>query len=153
MDGEFDFAQLVYQLLVVEKVRDLDEVARDMGLKYATLHARLNRRVHFRPAEIRALLGAAPDARLALYFLENTCFVPAQRAPPDADAQDALAHTHRSLFRIVDVLRMLRDSLADGRLDHREKLALIDEIERAEVELASLKAVVDKADNAHPVVV
>jgi hypothetical protein len=146
MARDFEFAQLVYQLVVVERLKSLQEVADSLGLTYPTMHARLNNRVHFRPHEIRELIRLLPDTRLVMHFLEETPFVVAERADADTNARDVMSLAHRNLFQIVDVLRQVRDAVDDGKIDHRERLMLLDEIEKAEVALASLKAAVNTAD-------
>jgi hypothetical protein len=143
MSADFDFAQLVYQLVVVEKQKNLSEVATELDLTYATMHARLNRRVHFRPAEIRKLIKLLGDTRLVMHFLEETPFVVAERADADTNVRDVLSLTHRNLFQIVEILRQVRDAVDDGQIDHRERMKLLDEIEEAEIALASLKAAVN----------
>ncbi|WP_316162829.1 phage regulatory CII family protein [Bradyrhizobium sp. SZCCHNRI20481] len=141
--NDFEFARLVYQLLVTERTVELDVVANAIGMKYATLHARLNRRVHFRPAEIRALLGIVQDQRLISYFLQNTRFTFAERPPVDPAPANALEWSHEALFRIVEALQKLTSALEDNVIDHRERLQLLSQIEQAEVAVASLKATVD----------
>jgi hypothetical protein len=143
MDSDFEFAQLVYQLIVVEQQKSLTNVASDLDLTYASMHARLNRRVHFRPGEIRKLIKILGDTRLVMHFLDETPFVVAERAEADTNARDVMALSHRNLFQIVDILKQVRDAVDDGRIDHRERMQLLDEIEKAEIAMASLKAAVN----------
>ena len=43
------FASVTHRLLVVEKMKPVADVARALGMKYATLHARIIGRIPFRP--------------------------------------------------------------------------------------------------------
>jgi len=137
------FAQLVHSILVGERRYPADEVAEAMGIGYDALYARLRNRVAFTADEIRDLVRAAPDPRLVAYLLRGTAFVPADRVEMDAAGVDQAEAIHRGATRIVieatDVLRAVEEALSDHRLDHRDALAIRNEIEIAERALASMR--------------
>ncbi len=82
-----EFAQLVHQVLVMEKV------ANTCGITYDTFYARITNRVTFSAEELKRLIRAAPDPRFAAYLLANTPFIAAERPEIEKidDAQRALA--------------------------------------------------------------
>lgn len=148
-----DFSDVVYTLLIVEKVRRVEEVADAMGMTYAALHARIINRTCFSADEIRSLITEVPDARLVNYFLEESSFIPAVRLG-HSEAHDMLSSitnkleaTQRGANRVIidatDVLEIIDAGIASGKIDHRiARLALtaIDATERA---LASLRLMLD----------
>lgn len=136
-----EFADLVYTVLVAEKKYPLKDVAERMGMQYATLHARLNQRVVFSPEEVRALIQAAPDIRLISYFLEGTPFIAVERAAFEKETAAASLHfgATQTVLEAADVLRVVEKSLADDRIDHRERAQIAKEIAEAERALAALR--------------
>lgn len=142
-DQDYEFARIVYQILIVEKTHRLGEIADAIGMNYATLHARLNRRAHFRPAEMRALFRVIADARPISYLLGGSRFTVAERPVRNDASASVLEWTHRALFHVVDALRQAKEALSDNQIDHRERLSLLEEIRKAEIALASLKASVE----------
>lgn len=144
-----EFADLAYTVLVTEKRRSVEDVAVDIGMTYAALHARLINRTCFSADEIRALIRAVPDARFGGYLLEGTHFVAADRVDPDDDPSEDADHSHvpgavqRGATRVVveatSILETVDAALAGGGLRHREGLIILREIEEAERALASLR--------------
>lgn len=136
-----DFADLVYRVMIGEKRYRLEAIAPAMGLSYDALHARVHNRVSFTAEEIRQLIAAAPDPRFVTYILRGTRYVAAER--PDAATDPVPDAVHRGAARIVieaaDVLEAVETALCDGRIDHRDGLAILKEIEIAERALASLR--------------
>lgn len=135
------FADLVYTVLVAEKKWPLKEVAEAMGMRYATLHARLNQRVAFNPEEIRALMAVAPDIRFAVYFLEETPFIAIDGGADASDSLEESVHlgATKTVLEAADVLRVVEKSLDDHRIDHRDKARIGKEIAEAERALATLR--------------
>jgi len=135
------FADLVYTVLVAEKKYPLKDVAERMGMQYATLHARLHRRVVFSPEEVQALIAAAPDIRLIGYFLDETPFIAVDRTSlPEGSAVDTLhLGATRTVLEAADVLRAVEKALDDARIDHRERARIGKEIAEAERALAALR--------------
>lgn len=142
---ECDFAQLAHKLIIIEKVKTAEDVAKDMGLIYDTLYARLNQRVSFRPTEVRALISALKDIRLASTLLDGTPFIPADR-PQESDAGgNDVSHLTQSLvLQISDVLRAVMKGLEDKRLDHRDRAKILEETIEAEAMLASLRVLLEE---------
>lgn len=135
------FADLVYTVLVAEKKWPLKDVAKAMGMLYATLHARLHQRVAFSPEEIRALIAAAPDIRFAEYFFEDTPFIAVDGGAEPADGSPESLHlgATRTVLEAADVLRAVEKSLDDNRIDHQDKARIGKEIAEAERALATLR--------------
>jgi hypothetical protein len=135
------FADLVYTVLVAEKRWPLKEVAKRMGMQYATLHARLHRRVVFSPEEVRELIAAAPDIRFVSFFLEETPFLAVDRTalPEGSEIETLHLGATRTVLEAADVLRAVEKALDDARIDHRERAKIGKEIAEAEHALAALR--------------
>ena len=136
-----EFASLVYRVLVMEKVRRIEDVAEDLGMKYDTLYARVHGRVPFSAEEINALIRVVPDIRLANFLLENTKFIAVDRKAVDqvAPADEILRGATKSVLEVSDVLRAVEEGLRQTRIDHRGKKAIEEEILEAEQALAALR--------------
>lgn len=138
--GKCPFAMLAYQLLVVEKRASIADVAARMGMSYAALHSRLISRARFRPEEIRQLVALVPDPRLVQFFIADSRFVLAERAPagtPDADS--IRAAVARAMREAADVLMVVVNSLEAGlTLSPRDRAAILQEVQQAESAMASL---------------
>jgi len=136
-----DFATLVYKILVMEKQRRMEEVARDLGLKYDTLYARVAGRVPFSADEINALIRVIPDVRLINLLLDDTRFIAIDRHDMAniEPADEILRGATRSVLEVSDVLRAVEEGLRERRLDHRDRKAIEDEILEAEQALAALR--------------
>ncbi|MGO1118094.1 phage regulatory CII family protein [Rhodovibrionaceae bacterium A322] len=140
---ERDFNDLIYSLLVVEKSPSVEETAKAMGMSYDMLYARIRDRVPFRAHEIRALIAAVGDKRLADYFLTDSAYIAVDRSMPDSDGSvegDVYQGAARYVLQAASVLRAVDDGLADQHIDHRERLAIEQEIHEAERALAALRA-------------
>jgi hypothetical protein len=142
------FADLVYTVLVAEKKWPLKDVAERMGMQYATLHARLHRRVIFSPEEVRDLIAAAPDIRFVTFFLDATPFIAVdRRALPEGSAVETLhLGATRSVLEVTDVLRAVEKGLADAHIDHRARAQINKEIAEAEHALAALRQRLEAED-------
>ncbi len=136
------FADIVYTILVVERAYPVEVIANAMGMNYAAFHSRLISRTCFSADEIRDLLEAIPDPRLASYLLDRSIFLPAERSS-DADQAEPAASLQRGATRVVieatDVLELMDAALAGGGIDHRKQRLLLKEIEETERALASLR--------------
>ena len=138
-----EFAQLVHQVLVMEKRYDMEEVAKKCGVSYDTFYARVSNRVLFSIEEIRLLIRAAPDARFVGYLLANTPFVAAERADLDGLIDEPLESIRRtSVHMVIDasaVAHAIELAIADKRIDHREAQVINNEIDEAERALATVR--------------
>jgi hypothetical protein len=136
-----EFADLVYTVLIAEKKWPLKDVAERMGMQYATLHARLHRRVVFSPEEVRDLIAAAPDIRFVAFFLDNSQFVAVdRRSLPEGSAVETLhLGATRSVLEVTDVLRAVERGMSNARIDHRDRAEISKEIAEAEHALAALR--------------
>ncbi len=142
-----EFADLVHQVTVMEKRYRLEAIAPSMGLSYDALHARVHNRVSFTAEEIRHLIAVAPDPRFVTYLLRGTRYVAAERPEAvDEPVPDAvLRGATRIVIEATDVLEAVEFALGDGRIDHRDGLAILKEIEIAERALASLRTRINDA--------
>jgi len=146
-----EFSDLVYRILVSEKVVSMKEAAADMDMNYDTLYARVHKRVRFGPEEVRQLIRVIKDPRLAEFVLEGTPFIAAERSihedkpedkPEDKAATNAAVHDSASVTTIeaAHILEEVMRSLSDHILDHGEKIRISEEITETERALATLKA-------------
>ena len=129
-------------MLIAEKKWPLKDVAKRMGMQYATLHARLHQRVVFSPEEVRDLIGAAPDIRLIEFFLDDTPFIAVDRTalPEGSEIETLHLGATRTVLEAADVLRAVETALDDARIDHRERAKIGKEIAEAEHALAALRS-------------
>jgi hypothetical protein len=135
-----EFAELVHHVLFGGNTFSPKAIASAMGISYDTLYARARNEVMLSADEIRALISVAPDVRLVNYLLRGTNFVAADRIGADETDNELI---HRGATRIVieatDVLEAVERALGDARIDHRDALGIVAEIEAAERALASLR--------------
>lgn len=136
-----EFADLVYTVLVAEKKWPLKDVAERMGMQYATLHARLHRRVVFSPEEVRELIAAAPDIRFIDFFLRESRFIAVDRRslPEGSEVETLHLGATRSVLEVTDVLRAVEKGMSNARIDHRDRATIGKEIAEAEQALAALR--------------
>ena len=149
MDRGRDFADIVYTLLVVEKLKRVEDVADAIGLSYASLHARLINRTAFSADEIRAIILLLQDVRLVEYFLEDTNYIPVLREVERGEGNGSsasavnLSIVQREASRVVidasDVLEFVDAGVAGGRIDHRIARLALGAIKATERALASLR--------------
>ncbi|WP_326493871.1 phage regulatory CII family protein [Rhizobium sp. SL86] len=140
-DRGAEFAQLIYQLLVVEKRVSVEQAARAIGMGTDALYARLNGRTVFSADEIAALLGSIPDPRPLAYLVKQSRYLAVERVSGALDdpETDIIRATHRILLEAADVLEAVDTAIHDGRIDHRDALVIQREIEVAERALVSLR--------------
>ena len=138
-----EFAQLVHQVLVMEKRYDMEEVAQKCGVSYDTFYARVSNRIVFSIEEIRRLIRAAPDPRFAGYLLANTPFIAADRVNPADMLDEPLESIRRTallmLVEASEVAEAIENAIADKRIDHREALIINTEIDSAERAVATVR--------------
>ena len=112
-----EFANLLQQVFVHNKSNQwsVKDVARGMGLKEATFRSRFNaeeRRTQISPEEIKSLLKVAPDLQLINYFLEDTPYMAAEKAPiPESGKKDPKVLRARADITVeeaADVIRQVR---------------------------------------------
>ncbi|WP_170432141.1 phage regulatory CII family protein [Ruegeria arenilitoris] len=144
-----DFASLVHRILTTEQTYSAKDVAARIGLEYDAFYARLRNRTVFSADEIKLLIQAMPDARLAAYLLDKTPFVAADRIETSVGFEEE--HLYRATNRIVleatEVLRAMHQALTDHRIDHQEAIQIRAEIEQAERALVSLRVHIGKVTN------
>ncbi|WP_371810781.1 phage regulatory CII family protein [Ruegeria sp. HKCCD7318] len=129
----------------------LSEIADAVGLSYDALYARLRNRVVFSPEEVRALITAVPDARIASWVLLNTGYIAAERGAldqPDLNEQESLRHSViRMLIEASEAAAQVESALRDGYVDHREAIQIQQDIETAERAIATLRTHVSRYRN------
>lgn len=141
LDRGRSFAQIVYQVVVVEKIVALEQAAAALGMGYDALYARINGRTHFTADEIAALIACVPDPRLVGYLLRHSNLVAVERVDGELDdaEQEIMRATHRILIEAADVLEAVDHAFKDKRIDHREAMTIQQEIEVAERALLTLR--------------
>ena len=142
-DPACPFAQLVYQLLVVEKIGKVPEVAAALKLSQDTLYGRLRSRSKFRPVEIRGLVEALDDQRLLRFFADDSRFVVARRPQADDASHDIRKATAHALHEAIDLMQIIVSALEDGpMLHHDDRAAILNEVKEAETAIANLREAV-----------
>jgi hypothetical protein len=139
-----EFAQLTYQVLVVEKRAPVRAVAVALNISPDALYSRLRGRSRFRPGEIRALVEQIDDPRLIRFFAGDSRFVVAERPPGQVVDKDVRVAVTKALKEAVDLMRVVAQSLEGGpRLTHRDRQSIFDEVQEAETAIANLRATLE----------
>ncbi|HTP77041.1 MAG TPA: phage regulatory CII family protein [Rhizomicrobium sp.] len=135
------FWEIARQLLVVEKVRPLGDVAQSVGMEYATLYSRVNGRTPFRLDEARALLVEVPDVRLADALLQGTSFMAVERLDELGWGKptDAIESALQSAREMLEILTDINTATASRRLDKASRTHIEQHLHEAERALARLK--------------
>ena len=136
-----EFSRLVYQILVIEKRRAIRDVAAAAGMEYASFHARVIGRTHFKAQEVSRLIAEVPDPRLCDYVLRNTSFVAVPRpmataTPRQSAFQAAVQLASESLATIGHI----GSTLLDGQLDQEGYEHLSNHVREAERAVSNLRA-------------
>lgn len=141
LDRGRSFAQIVYQVVITEKVVPLEKAAAALGMGYDALYARINGRTHFTADEIAALIACVPDPRLVGYLLRHSNLVAVERVEGELEdaEQEIMRATHRILIEAADVLEAVDHAFKDKRIDHRDAMIIQKEIEVAERALLTLR--------------
>lgn len=108
-----DFPRLVHRLLRVDQGISPYALANALYLKYPALHERMAGRVAFLPSEIKALLRAFPDPRLADYLLAGTGYR-AIRRPAAVEGHAGESPTRLGLQSLREMTRFLGLMLTAG---------------------------------------
>jgi len=141
-EQQSEFAALLYQLLIVEEVKAVKEVAAELGLKEQALYARLYGRVRFSVEEARDILTYLGDVRIADHLLKGTKYVAIERKDQgDAEQSEGVREgATTTLFDVTDLMREVEGALSDdGRIDHREKIDIEKRLHEAERSLTALR--------------
>lgn len=136
-----EFSRLVYRILVTEKRRAIRDVAIAIGMEYASFHARVIGRTHFKAEEVSRLIAEVPDPRLCDYLLRNTAFVAVPRpmptvSPKQSAFQAAVQLANESLATIAHI----GDTLLDGQLDAAGYEHISNHVREAERSVSNLRA-------------
>jgi hypothetical protein len=108
-----DFPHLVHRVLRVDQGISPYTLASALNLKYPALHERMAGRVAFLPGELRALLLAFPDTRLADYLLAGTGYATIRR-PAAVEAHDGESPTRLGIQSLREVTKFLGLMLLTG---------------------------------------
>jgi hypothetical protein len=141
-EQQSEFAALLYQLLIVEEVKAVKEVAAELGLKEQALYARLYGRVRFSVEEARHILTYLGDMRIADYLMAGTKYVAIVRKEQgdDRTSEGVREGATTTLFDVTDLMREVEGALSDdGRIDHREKIDIEKRLHEAERSLTALR--------------
>lgn len=141
-DNSTEFASLLYQLLIVEEVRAVKEVAAELGLKEQALYARLYGRVRFSVEEARRILAYLDDVRIADHLLAGTNYVAIKRQVQNNvnKSEGVREGATSTLFDVTDLMKEVEVALSnDGRIDHREKIDIEKRLHEAERSLTALR--------------
>jgi len=141
-EQQSEFAALLYQLLIVEEVKAVKEVAAELGLKEQALYARLYGRVRFSVEEARHILIYLGDVRIADHLVAGTKYVAIERKEQndDSGSEGVRQGATTTLFDVTDLMREVEGALSDdGRIDHREKIDIEKRLHEAERSLTALR--------------
>ena len=143
--SQCEFAFLVYQVLVVERVVTLAQAAKALGLTYGAMHSRVNQRTRFRPAEIKRLVETVPDPRLVRFFTDESTHIVVPRPSAPADHSKSVGNAVAvAMKEAIDIWSVANQILAHGgRLSHKERSDLIEEVKQAEIAIASLRSTIE----------
>ncbi|MBS0644451.1 MAG: phage regulatory CII family protein [Acetobacteraceae bacterium] len=136
-----EFSRLVYRILVTEKRRAIRDVAAAVGMEYASFHARVIGRTHFKAEEVSRLIAEVPDPRLCDYLLSNTAFVAVprpmpSRTPQQSTFQAAVQLATESLATIAHI----GETVLGGQLDTSGYEHLSNHVREAERAVSNLRA-------------
>jgi len=150
--GRCGFALLAYNLIIVEKRARVPELARHAGLSEDALYSRLRGRTAFRPVEIKALIDALPDdPRLLAFFADDSRHIVVRRPKGLAIEADIRLASTAALREAIDLMEVIVATLADGQpLDHRDRLAILQEVKEAETAIANLRAAAETPERTTP---
>lgn len=138
--GPTRFSNLVHQVAVVERRRPLKVLAHQLGLKYATLYARVIGRVPFSPEEVNRLIRELADPRLADCMLQDTSFVAVERPKSDGLGDGTLLKSSiASVRESAEALTEIENGLEAGVMDEAFLAHLRQQVSRAEAAVASLR--------------
>ena len=132
------FARTAHKILVTEKRRPVQEVARALNMKYATFYSRIKGRVPFAPEEIRALLREVPDVRLVDALLTGTGFRAVSRLAGDGSS-DLLREAARAIKEAANALWEVQSAFSADDLSPEGRQRAIEYVSAAERALASVR--------------
>ncbi len=136
------FASVAHRTLIELKKCSVRDAAQELGISPESLYARLYARTPFSAEEARLLIKVAPEPDLANCLLAFSPFFAAERLPQCEAPEETIHHgATRMVIEAADALRAVETALADGKIDHRERPIIIEQIEEVERALASLKRI------------
>lgn len=134
------FSELVHQVAVVERRRPLKALAHALGMKYATLYARVSGRVAFSTEEANCLVRELADARLASCLLQGTPFIAVGRPNAHGAANGGLLKASvASVRESAEALAEIEGWLETGAIDQRLLDHVKEQVEKAEAAIAALR--------------
>ena len=135
------FRGLLHRLLTREQVAGVADVARGLGLSYASFYARLRGRASFRPEELRRVLALVPDRRLADHLLADSPFiaVPRTDVPATAAPGEPMSDALSALEQVTTLMRELDAAERAGRLGRARRERIERSVHEAERSLATLR--------------
>jgi hypothetical protein len=148
-------AQLLNKIFIAEENPPLKEIAARIDMNYHTLYSRVDGTVAVRPQEVKHLLLATGDIRIAQWLLEGTPFMAVER--PDADIEsgkgEGIRRLHKSatgaVIEVVELMSEIEDAISDNKIDHIDLAEIEQALTDAEEALGSLRAHIE-ARKKHP---
>ena len=136
-----EFSRLVYQILVTEKRRPVRDVAVAVEMEYASFHARVIGRTHFKAEEISRLIREVPDPRLCDYLLRNTPFVAVPRPMPSVNPNQGVFNAAVQLAtESLATIAHIGERLLDGQFEMEGYDHLSNHVREAERAVSNLRA-------------
>lgn len=136
-----EFSRLVYRILVTEKRRTVRDVAQEVGQDYASFHARVIGRTHFKAEEIAPLLRAVPDPRLCDHLLQGTAFAAVPRPTGgEKSTQNAVDAAMRLAKESLAIIEHMYVPSRPNQHDAATEGELLECVREAERAISSLRA-------------
>ncbi len=141
MERGKEFSELVYRLLLIDKVAPVEDVAAILEMSYHSLHARLHNKTLFSAEEIRQLAQSLNSVEILDFFLDGTDLMVFERADAiDAkDSDSVFRRTNHLAIETANVLEAVETAMKDNRIDHRDTAMIKKEIAEAERALAAIR--------------
>lgn len=130
-----DFAEIVREILIVERRKSVREVADALGIEYPNFYARVTGRVFFRPNEIAKLFKIIPDKRLFDCLLRDSGYIAVERSlaqdsTASGGSEDAISAAFRLSTDTLSILKLLSGGIPTPQ-QSEEIRSYIYEAERA----------------------
>lgn len=137
---EEPFASFAHRRVVGNRKPSVKAIADAMNMKPESLYARLYNRTPLSADELRLFFSVVHDVEIANYLLSLSPLMAVHRSEhTGSQAQSLQRGALKAMLDVTDIVRFAEQSLADGRVDHREKTQIQHLVAEAERALASLR--------------
>lgn len=140
------FSELVYRLLMIEKIASLEDVAEALGMSYHSLHARLHNKTLFSADEINGLIKTLGNADIVDFLLDGSGLMAFERqnTVSPANGDSIFKRTSHLAIETANVLEAVEIAMSDDRIDHRDAIQIQKEIVDVERALATIRHALER---------